>query len=119
MLRKLISVFFVAVVIIAAVVITRTVPFVPQMQTQTCPVSFDFDEQAVAKHMSELSVMALRSVTDSKYYEQVSDDSYRFNPMQIGPEDLATFHGVNERISIDNLLKASSFYAALMVESEQ
>jgi len=55
--------------------------------------------------------------TDSKHYETVSENSYRFNPMIIGSEDLATFHGVNERISIDNLLKATSFYAALIMKS--
>jgi len=57
--------------------------------------------------------------TDSKHYEKISDDSYRFNPMRINSEDLATFHGVNERISIDNLLKATSFYAVLIAESDR
>ncbi len=55
--------------------------------------------------------------TDSKHYGEVSDDSYRFNPMVIDSADLATFHGVNERISIDNLVKATSFYAALIMEA--
>ena len=55
--------------------------------------------------------------TDSKHWEQISDDSYRFNPMVIDGRDLNTFHGVNERISIDNLLKATTFYAALIEES--
>jgi len=54
--------------------------------------------------------------TDSKHYQAVSDDSYRFNPMVINSDDLATFHGVNERISINNLVKATSFYAALIME---
>ena len=54
--------------------------------------------------------------TDSKHYGEVSDDSYRFNPMVIDSDDLATFHGVNERISIDNLVKATSFYATLIME---
>ena len=54
--------------------------------------------------------------TDSKHYQAISDDSYRFNPMVIDSEDLATFHGVNERISIDNLVKATSFYATLIME---
>jgi len=57
--------------------------------------------------------------TDSKHYEQISDDSYRFNPMMINAEDLETFHGVNERISIDNLFKATTFYAALIETSSQ
>jgi len=57
--------------------------------------------------------------TDSKHYGEVSDDSYRFNPMVIDSTDLATFHGVNERISIDNLVRATSFYAALIMEPER
>ncbi len=56
--------------------------------------------------------------TDSKHYGLVSDDAYRFNPMVIDSKDLATFHGVNERISIDNLVKATSFYATLIIESD-
>ncbi len=36
--------------------------------------------------------------------------------MVIDSADLATFHGVNERISIDNLVKATSFYATLIME---
>jgi len=57
--------------------------------------------------------------TDSKHYQAVSEDSYRFNPMIIDSEDLATFHSINERISIDNLIKATSFYAALIEEISQ
>jgi len=57
--------------------------------------------------------------TDSRHYEKVSDDSYRFNPMKISSEDLATFHGVNERISVENLLLATTFYAALIEETSR
>ncbi len=57
--------------------------------------------------------------TDSKHYEEVADDSYRFNPMMIDAEDLKTFHGVNERISVKNLLSATTFYAALIEASNR
>jgi carboxypeptidase PM20D1 len=52
--------------------------------------------------------------TDSKHYGTVTDDAYRFNPMRVGPEDVAGFHGTNERISVDNLADATRFYIALM-----
>ena len=55
--------------------------------------------------------------TDSKHWEQFSVDSYRFNPMVIDGNDLNTFHRVNERISIDNLLNSTTFYATLIEES--
>ena len=55
------------------------------------------------------------AATDSRYYGKVSDNAYRFNPMIVGPADLATFHGTNEKISIDNLEKATVFYAQLLM----
>lgn len=56
--------------------------------------------------------------TDSKEYVRVAEDSYRFNPMIIGSEDLTGFHGNNERVSIDNLLKAVQFYMELVAGPE-
>ncbi len=54
--------------------------------------------------------------TDSRRYEAVAKNAYRFNPMLVTSEDTAGFHGTNERISIDNMLKATNFYA-LLIES--
>jgi len=55
--------------------------------------------------------------TDSSQYQRVAKDNYRFNPMKIGNEDLSGFHGVNERISIENMKQAVLFYRELMVNS--
>lgn len=41
--------------------------------------------------------------TNSKHYAQVADDAYRINLLVVGPEDIAGFHGTNERISVENL----------------
>lgn len=53
--------------------------------------------------------------TDSRYYTKITD-AYRFNPMVITNDDLAGFHGTNEKISIDNMVKAVQFYAGLMAD---
>jgi len=55
--------------------------------------------------------------TDSKHYQKVSDNAYRFNPMKITPQDLAGFHGTNERISLENLVRATRFYIELIKSS--
>lgn len=55
--------------------------------------------------------------TDSKHYSKVADDSYRFQYMNVGPEDIAGFHGTNERVSIDNLVKGTGAYYLLMKEA--
>lgn len=43
-----------------------------------------------------------------------NDNAYRFNPMKITPQDLAGFHGTNERISLENLVRATRFYIELI-----
>lgn len=72
---------------------------------------------SVAKHVHDSIVVTpglTIAATDSRLYEKVAKDSYRFNPMSIHAEDVAGFHGTNERLSIDNLLKATEFYIQLV-----
>ncbi len=53
------------------------------------------------------------AATDSHYYSTITD-SYRFNPMTITQQDLAGFHGINERISKKNMVSAVQFYTEMM-----
>ncbi len=52
--------------------------------------------------------------TNSKHYASVADDAYRINLLVVGPEDIAGFHGTNERISVDNLGLGTAAYAQLI-----
>ena len=52
--------------------------------------------------------------TDSRYFAAVSDHVYRFSPVRAGPQDLARFHGTNERISVANLGELVRFYHQLL-----
>ncbi|TNE38227.1 MAG: M20 family peptidase [Alphaproteobacteria bacterium] len=52
--------------------------------------------------------------SDSKNYESISDNNYRFIPMRFGPEDLSRVHGTNERIMIDNYIEVIQYYRRLM-----
>jgi carboxypeptidase PM20D1 len=72
---------------------------------------------AAAKHVHGSVVVTpgiTIAATDSRKYKEVVKDSYRFNPMSIHPQDFAGFHGTNERLSIDNMVKATEFYIKLM-----
>ena len=55
--------------------------------------------------------------SDSRHYAKVADNSFRFNPMLVGPEDLAGFHGTNEKISVESLMKATRTYARILENS--
>lgn len=54
------------------------------------------------------------AATDSRLYTPVSDHIYRFSPVRAKPEDLARFHGTNERISTANLGELVRFYHQLI-----
>lgn len=51
--------------------------------------------------------------TDSRHYRRVSRNIYRFVPLELDPEALATIHGVDERIGIATYERAIRFYEHL------
>jgi carboxypeptidase PM20D1 len=52
--------------------------------------------------------------TDSRYFEGVADNVYKFLPVRAKPEDLKRFHGTNERIAVDNYVELIQFYHQLI-----
>ncbi|MBA2918593.1 M20/M25/M40 family metallo-hydrolase [Sphingomonas sp. MAH-20] len=52
--------------------------------------------------------------TDGRYYEPVAAASLRFTPMTMRPADLARFHGNDERIAIEDFVRAIGFYERLI-----
>ena len=55
--------------------------------------------------------------TDSRYMAALSKRIFRFSPVVAKPEDLARFHGTNERISVENLAAMVAFYQRLLVNA--
>lgn len=52
--------------------------------------------------------------SDSRHYGKVADNSFRFNPMIVGPDDLTGFHGTNEKISVHDLAEATRTYTQII-----
>jgi len=52
--------------------------------------------------------------TDSRHYYGVAENVYRFQPILLTAEDLEMPHGLNERLSVDNLGRMIRFYIGLM-----
>jgi carboxypeptidase PM20D1 len=52
--------------------------------------------------------------TDSRFFTEISDHIFRFSPVRAKPDDLARFHGTNERISTENLAELIRFYHRLL-----
>ncbi|CAH1239779.1 PM20D1 [Branchiostoma lanceolatum] len=57
--------------------------------------------------------------TDTRHYWNLTSAIYRFSPNVMGPEDLARFHGVNERISIGDYERTMNFYFHLMLNVDR
>ena len=52
--------------------------------------------------------------TDSRYYGEVADDSFRFLPCRLTSEELGSMHAVNESISHENIAGMIRFYRTLL-----
>jgi carboxypeptidase PM20D1 len=52
--------------------------------------------------------------TDSRHMVGLADNVYRFSPVRARAEDLARFHGTDERISVANYVEIVRFYETMM-----
>lgn len=57
--------------------------------------------------------------SDSIHFVDLSEHVFRFSPIRAKSEDLARFHGTNERISLDNLVDLIRFYHRLLSTGSQ
>ncbi len=54
------------------------------------------------------------AATDSGHYADIAENSFRFIPMRLGPDDTSRIHGIDERISIENYTEIIQFYLRLL-----
>ncbi len=52
--------------------------------------------------------------TDSRHYQDVADQLVRFSPVHASTDDMARFHGTNERMAIGNHVQMIPFYERLL-----
>lgn len=52
--------------------------------------------------------------TDSRHYQDVAEQIFRFSPVHASTEDMARFHGSNERMAISNHVQMIQFYERLL-----
>lgn len=55
--------------------------------------------------------------TDSRHFQALSDNIYRFMMVSLNPETLKQFHGLNEQISVKDYLNAIQFYYVMLEQS--
>jgi carboxypeptidase PM20D1 len=52
--------------------------------------------------------------TDARHYAPLAENVYRFLPLAMASDDLARFHGLNERISLDDYGRVIRFYVQFL-----
>jgi carboxypeptidase PM20D1 len=52
--------------------------------------------------------------SDSRLFEDLTPNVFRFMPFRLSREDLKGIHGTNERLSVESLARAVSFYMRLV-----
>lgn len=57
--------------------------------------------------------------TDSRHFQGLSDNIYRFMMVSLNSTTLKQFHGVNEQISVKDYLQAIQFYYAMVKQSAE
>jgi carboxypeptidase PM20D1 len=59
----------------------------------------------------------LVAATDSRHYERLTKNIFRFLPITLTPEDAKRYHGVDERVSVKDYERCVWFYAKLIADS--
>ncbi|MDO9628966.1 MAG: M20/M25/M40 family metallo-hydrolase [Acholeplasmataceae bacterium] len=54
------------------------------------------------------------ATTDSRNYHEICEHVYKFSPMDVSKADLAKIHGIDEDISIENVVNGVNFYINLL-----
>jgi len=80
-----------------------------------CSEGFEAIKQTVADCFQvPTAPLLMMGNTDTRHYWGVAKDIYRFTPVMMDLEEVKMFHGVNERITTDNLSKLFAFYVSLI-----
>jgi carboxypeptidase PM20D1 len=57
--------------------------------------------------------------TDSRHFRDISDDIYRFSPIHLNNDTKKSFHGLNERLAVEDFYDSIRFYIQFIKNSDQ
>lgn len=88
----------------------------PSLVSSTDTVVFQQLAAAIQQTFGPVPVapFAMLGASDAYHYTPFSDQVYRFSPVHMDSKDLTRIHGLNERISLENLGNMLRFYILLM-----
>lgn len=57
--------------------------------------------------------------TDSRHFKNISRHIYKFTPFKITPENIACFHGIDERVPVSEFEDAIRFYRQIIINADK
>ena len=98
---------------------TGSSPGEPSPVSSTGSDSFNRLHRSVAATFPDAIVAPslVLGATDTRHFVAIAENVYRFLPARLTREDLARYHGVNERLSIENYADFVRFYMRYLREA--
>lgn len=93
----------------------------PSMVSPVSSPNYRNLQQAIMDRFQDLYVMPylVTGATDSRYFTGITDQIYRFSPVEFSMDDMGIVHGTGERISVDSYLGSIDFYVHLIQMSTE
>ena len=84
----------------------------PSKVSSVMSLEFDIIHKTIKEIFKEVIVAPglVVATTDSRHYQDISKNIYRFMPITLNEHDISMIHGKNERISKESYLKMIQFY---------
>ena len=88
--------------------------------TPTSSASFQILQRTVREIIPEAIIAPglLVATTDSRHYATLSKNIFRFFPMTLRPGDTERYHGIDERIGVEDYVRSVRFYVQLIRNSQ-
>jgi len=93
----------------------------PSPQSSTAASGFRTIERTIRQVMPESVVTPALVIgaTDTRHYQDLADQVYRFLPFLLHPDDLRRIHGTNERIAVESYRDCVRFYVQLLINASR
>lgn len=99
-----------------AVHITPGETYQPSKNSSSATYGFKLLQQTSATVFPDaiVSPFLMLGSTDSKHFQQITDNTYRFLPVRMTGEILGTIHGIDERVGVKDYMESIAFYETLL-----
>lgn len=91
-------------------------PIEPSTVSDTTGPSFGLIHRTIRETAPQVLVAPalLIAATDSRHYQSLTKNIFRFLPITVGPNDTRRYHGIDERIAVRDYERLIRFYVRLL-----